>query len=156
MLRRVILGVLALGGALSSGSVFASCGEPGRNCESEDPVMRRVEVVGFVNDFDVEETCASANCDFVWYVPDGGGESGGGGDDGGSVSEALPIGIPPPPPEMEDLDTLCVTWNVSDIPYNLGGGFARLDICFGDSSYEINQCQDFPEWGSSACPYLTP
>jgi hypothetical protein len=150
LLRRAILGVIAVGFSLVSSSAFASCGEVGRPA-CEDPVLARVEVVGVFDPFDSEEICSGSTCSFDWYEPYEDHDTGGDG------STPLPLGPPPPPAEREDLDGLCVSWNITGLSHDLGGGWIRLDICFGEGEqYDIEQCTDYPEWGSSACPFLSP
>lgn len=56
-------------------------------------------------------------------------------------------------PVIVDLEAGCHTDN-DPVPWELGGGTTRIRVCCvgpGCERYEV-ECDDYPQWGESACP----
>lgn len=150
VLRRVVLGALYATALSASQFAFASCGDRGRHCQENDPlIMDRVGAIGELDPFDVNNRCYEVDCDWEWL--DDPSDEG----DGGSGSEPIPL-PDTPPPDVEDLDGRCVNWTIP-VPMEVGGGSTRVGLCFNDDdSYRLTSCQDNYVWLGDACPYLMP
>lgn len=136
------------GGAMYADLAFASCGDVGRNCD-DDVRLARIHVVGHFNPFDVENTCFGYGCEWTWDDPidENGGDSGGG-------SEPIPLpGDPPAPSPPEDLDENCGRLRLN-LPWEVGGGEFFARICWANGEPVLVECQDWPQWGSPACPTI--
>lgn len=146
-LRGCVVFALGAGGALYGDSAFASCGDRGRNCQDDPTEMRRIEVIGQLNPFDVDNPCFGTDCDVIWDdPPDEGGDSGGG-------STPIPLPEDPPPSPPEDLDDRCARVDGS-LPIDIGGGSFSARLCWRDGDVVLVECNDYPQWGGSGCPAI--
>ena len=146
MLGKLIHLGLTVGMMASAELAFASCNEPGRPACSDEHVLDRITVLGWLPSpyspaptFNPSHSCPQG-CDFEW--DDYGSGTGG----GPSTHPGFPFA--PPPPENEGR---CGNFLITGIREEYGGGSVDVRMCVINGIFEFKGCDDYPDWGPEAC-----